>query len=57
MKIGIAADHGGFDLKVELIKYLKDQGMEVVDFGANELNPDDDYPDYVIPLAMALADK
>jgi ribose 5-phosphate isomerase B len=55
-KIGLASDHGGFELKVQLIKYLKAANYEVKDFGANELIIDDDYPDYVIPLARALAE-
>jgi len=55
MRIGIAADHGGFELKENLILQLKAAGFEVVDFGAFELALDDDYPDYVIPLAKAVA--
>lgn len=55
MRIGIAADHGGFALKEELVKALRDMGYEVVDFGANNLIPDDDYPDYVVPLSRAVA--
>ena len=57
MKIGIAADHGGFELKQILLPYLKSLGHEVKDFGALELNNSDDYPDFVIPLAKAVADK
>ena len=55
MRIGIATDHGGCDLKEELISQLRGAGHEVVDFGARHLNPDDDYPDFVIPLAEAVA--
>ncbi|MBO0695339.1 MAG: RpiB/LacA/LacB family sugar-phosphate isomerase [Verrucomicrobia bacterium] len=55
MRIGIATDHGGFDLKEELIKQLREAGHEVVDFGAHQLNEGDDYPDYVVPLARAVA--
>ena len=51
MRVGIATDHGGFALKEELIRRLRATGHEVVDFGAHELIPGDDYPDYVIPLA------
>lgn len=51
MRVGIATDHGGFSLKEELISKLRGVGHEVVDFGAHELTPGDDYPDYVIPLA------
>lgn len=54
MRIGVAADHGGYELKVKLKKELEKAGYEVKDFGANELIPEDDYPDYVIPLARAV---
>jgi ribose 5-phosphate isomerase B len=52
--IGIAADHGGFDLKRQLIVSLKAAGYVVTDFGAFALTPDDDYPDFVVPLARAI---
>jgi ribose 5-phosphate isomerase B len=55
MRVGIATDHGGFDLKEELVKQLSQAGHEVVDFGAHELCGGDDYPDYVVPLAKAVA--
>jgi ribose 5-phosphate isomerase B len=55
MRIGIATDHGGFNLKQELVKQLREAGHEVVDFGAHRLNQGDDYPDYVVPLAEAVA--
>jgi len=55
MRIGIAADHGGFELKEQLIAALKAAGHEIVDFGAHELVAEDDYPDFVVPLARALA--
>jgi ribose 5-phosphate isomerase B len=55
MRIGIAADHGGFELKVKLTEDLKAAGYEVVDFGAHELVAGDDYPDFVVPLARAVA--
>src|SRR6476646_9848374 len=57
MKIGIAADHGGFQLKQMLLPFFTSGGLDVVDFGVSELNNEDDYPDFVIPLASALADK
>lgn len=57
MKIGIAADHGGFELKQFLSPLLLELGHEVVDFGAYELDDNDDYPDFVIPLAKAVASK
>ena len=55
MKIALAADHGGFDMKQGLITRLREAGHEVRDFGAAKLDPDDDYPDYIIPLARAVA--
>jgi ribose 5-phosphate isomerase B len=55
MRIGMAADHGGFELKVQLIAALKAAGYKVVDFGAKKLVKGDDYPDFVTPLARAVA--
>jgi ribose 5-phosphate isomerase B len=55
MRVGIATDHGGFGLKEELVTQLRATGHEVVDFGAHHLSEGDDYPDYVIPLARAVA--
>jgi len=55
MRVGIATDHGGFELKAQLVGKLRDLGHEVVDFGAFEYHKGDDYPDYVIPLAQAVA--
>ena len=54
MRIGVAADHGGFELKEYLKKTLLDSGFEVVDFGAYTHVPTDDYPDFIIPLAGAV---
>ena len=54
IRIGIAADHGGFELKEYLIKILLDNGFEVLDFGNTQLKQDDDYPDYVVPMARAV---
>jgi len=55
MRIGMAADHGGFGLKEDLRGRLIAAGHEVVDFGANRLEQGDDYPDFVIPLGRAVA--
>jgi len=55
IRIGIAADHGGFESKQYLAGMLRAAGYEVVDFGDSQLVPDDDYPDYVVPLARAVA--
>ena len=55
MHIGFATDHGGYVLKEPILKELRDSRLEVEDFGAYSLNPGDDYPDFVIPLARAVA--
>ena len=55
MLVGIASDHGGWALKSELETALRAVGYEIRDYGAFALDPQDDYPDYVIPLAMAVA--
>lgn len=55
MRIAIAADHAGFELKQRLVARLCDAGHEPVDLGAFRHDPDDDYPDFVLPLARAVA--
>src|SRR5215813_8366896 len=55
MRLGIATDHGGFWLKEDLLARLAAAGHEVVDFGADRLDSGDDYPDFVLPLARAVA--
>ena len=54
-RIGIAADHGGFELKEYLAAMLRQADYEVIDFGDGKPKPDDDYPDFVVPLARAVA--
>ncbi|MBE7560868.1 RpiB/LacA/LacB family sugar-phosphate isomerase [bacterium] len=56
MKIGLAADHGGFEFKKRLTEHLARAGHEVVDFGPAALDPADDYPDYGIPAARAVSE-
>ena len=51
MKIGIAADHGGYELKEKLHTWLLTLGYDIKDFGAFELNNTDDYPDFAKPAA------
>jgi ribose 5-phosphate isomerase B len=53
-RIGIASDHGGFELKEYLKGALHEKGFEVVDFGNTQFKQDDDYPDYVIPMARSV---
>lgn len=55
MHLGIASDHGGFSLKGPVAQGLRTLGHEVTDFGADQLNPADDFPDFVIPMAQAVA--
>jgi ribose 5-phosphate isomerase B len=55
MKIGVAADHGGFEMMQVLAARLRVLKHDVIDFGALSRDPDDDYPDYIIPLARAVA--
>ena len=54
-RVGIAADHGGFELKEFLAARLREAGYKVTDFGDRRLKRDDDYPDFIIPLARAVA--
>ena len=56
MLIGIATDHGGFELKEKIATQLRQAGHEIVDFGAHSLIQEDDYPDFVTPLARAVAE-
>ncbi|MBC7536847.1 MAG: RpiB/LacA/LacB family sugar-phosphate isomerase [Ferruginibacter sp.] len=55
MAVGIAADHGGFELKMQLTVLLHEAGYIITDFGAHELFTEDDYPDYILPMAKAVA--
>src|SRR5687768_15285871 len=57
MKIGIAADHGGFELKQVIHEFILSLNHEVIDFGAYQLDRLDDYPDTVLPLAKAVSTK
>ena len=54
-RIGVAADHGGFELKGYLVRMLREAGYGVIDFGDGQPTSDDDYPDFVVPLARAVA--
>jgi ribose 5-phosphate isomerase B len=55
MKVGVGADHGGFEMRNELARLLAREGYEVVDFGNELYDSNDDYPDFAIPLARAVA--
>ncbi len=54
MKIAIGFDHGGFPLKKDIIKIIKRMGHEVLDMGAYEIDPEDDFPDFAAPVAKAV---
>lgn len=54
-KVYVASDHAGFELKGLLAHFLLDGGYEVEDLGPHELNTQDDYPDYIAPLAKRVA--
>lgn len=53
LKLAIASDHAGYDLKQNLIKYLIEKGHEIKDFGCYS-SKSSDYPDYAHPLATAV---
>lgn len=54
MRVGFAADHAGFEMKRDLSQAAKAEGYDIVDFGAFRYDANDDYPDYVFPLAEAI---
>jgi RpiB/LacA/LacB family sugar-phosphate isomerase len=54
MKIAIAADHAGFELKEIIKEYLKKSGNEVTDFGTKTTEPVD-YPDFAVPASRSVA--
>lgn len=55
MRVGLAADHGGFEMKQQLAKLLAAEGHELRDFGNDIYDSGDDYPDFAIPLARAVS--
>jgi len=57
MRIGLAADHEGYELKEQILEALGKMPLQICDYGALNLNPQDDYPDFVIPLAKAIQDQ
>lgn len=54
MRVHIASDHAGYDLKDTLARHLRDAGHEVVDHGPDQLDPDDDYPTYCLRAGEAV---
>lgn len=57
MKIGLGCDHGGFNLKLEIIKHLQSKGIECVDYGTNNDLDSVDYPIYGEAVANAVINK
>ena len=55
MKVAVGFDHGGFNLKSNICELIKASGHEVVDMGAYSLDPNDDYPDFAIKVAMEVS--
>ncbi len=55
MRIFVGTDHAGYVLKEKLVSFLKLQGHEVVDKGAYEYDEQDDYPDFVVPVAREVS--
>ncbi len=55
--IYIASDHAGFELKGQLVEYLKSKGQEVEDCGPTSYDKDDDYPDFILPCAQKVANQ
>ncbi|MBI2557735.1 RpiB/LacA/LacB family sugar-phosphate isomerase [Candidatus Woesearchaeota archaeon] len=54
-KIFLGSDHAGFELKEEIKKYLKSLNFEVEDEGPHKLDHEDDYPDFIVPVAKKVA--
>ena len=54
MKVAVGADHAGFDLKGEIVRWLESEGHLVTDIGAHELDPNDDYPDFSVAVAKVI---
>ena len=54
MKVAVGADHAGFELKGEIVRWLEAEGHQVNDIGAHEFDPDDDYPDFAVAVAWSI---
>ena len=56
-KVYLASDHAGFELKEALIPYLTERGFVVEDLGPKTFEAEDDYPDFIIPLARKVVER
>lgn len=54
-RTAIGSDHAGFEMKSELLPWLESQGYDVLDLGAYDLDPNDDYPDFAETVGKAVA--
>ena len=57
MKVAVGADHAGFELKGEIVRWLESEGHQVNDIGAYVLDPNDDYPDFAVAVARSLCSR
>src|SRR4051812_48173823 len=57
MKVYIASDHAGFELKQHLVNYMEENGIDVVDKGPFEFTPGDDYPDWISLVAREVSEN
>jgi ribose 5-phosphate isomerase B len=55
MKVVLASDHAGFELKKALVEFLKLLGHEAIDMGPHTMDAQDDYPDFILPLAREVS--
>ena len=54
MKLAVGADHAGFDMKSQIVSWLRASGHEVIDVGAHDLDPADDFPDFAEAVGLSL---
>jgi ribose 5-phosphate isomerase B len=54
VKIGLASDHGGFELKETIKNFLNEKGIEIVDYGTSNGNESVDYPDYAKKAVLGI---
>ncbi len=57
MRVAISADHAGFEMKSEIVRWLESEGHQVKDLGAHVMDPNDDYPDFAAAVANSLCSE